>query len=77
MPPVLYLRNSHAIVTRPINPALSKKRLQLLSSFLYYYYLSYWKVACFLIFSFRLLRRFVSVFWDSNFLEFFRLTDSC
>ena len=41
MPPVPYLRDSRASVTRPINLASSKKGMQLLSSFLYYFSLSY------------------------------------
>ena len=36
-----YLRDSRAIVTHPINLASSKKGTQLLSSFLYYFSLSY------------------------------------
>ena len=35
------LRDSRAIVTRPINLASSEKELQLLSSFRYYFSLSY------------------------------------
>ena len=38
MPPVQYLRDSRAILTRPINLASSKKGT---SSFLYYFSLSY------------------------------------
>ena len=39
-------------------------KLEGLSALFSYFYLSF-------------VRRFVSVFWDSNFLEFFRLIDSC
>ena len=41
MPPVRYLRDSRATVTHPINLASSEKGLQLLSSFRYYFSLSY------------------------------------
>ena len=37
MPPVPYLRNSRAIVTRPSIQLARRKGLQLLSSFLYYF----------------------------------------
>ena len=41
MPPVPYLRDSRAIVTRPISIRLARRKgLQLLSSFLYYFSLS-------------------------------------
>ena len=84
MPPVPYLRDSCATVTRPAQ----RKGLQLLSSFLYYFSLSSLdrpsmgaEVGRFERFVFLFLtffvRRFVSVFWDSNFLEFLKLTDSC
>ena len=80
MSPVLYMRDSRAIVTHPLIWLPRRKGLQLLSSFLYYFSLSYLdrpsmkvRAHCFLIF----IRRFVSVFWDSNFLEFLKLIDSC
>ena len=86
MLPVPYLRDSRVIVTCPINLASSKKGLQLLSSFHYYFCLSYFfdrprtgaevgRFECF-VFIFLALR-FVSVFWDSNFLKFLRVIDSC
>ena len=40
MPPVPYLRDSRAIVTRPSIWLAQRKGLQLLSSFLYYFSLS-------------------------------------
>ena len=40
MPPVPYLRDSRAIVTRPSIWLARRKGLQLLSSFLYYFSLS-------------------------------------
>ena len=40
MPPVPYLRDSRAIVTRPSNGLARRKGLQLLSLFLYYFSLS-------------------------------------
>ena len=74
MPPVRYLRDSRAIVTRPSIWLARRKGLQLLSSFLYYFSLSSldrpsmgaevgrFERFVFLIFSFSLWR-FVSVFF--------------
>ena len=87
MPPVPYLRDSRAIVTRPSIWLARRKGLQLLSSFLYYFSLSSldrpsmgaevgrFERFVFLFFAL-FFRRFVSVFWDSNFLEFSKLIDS-
>ena len=87
MPPVQYQRDSRAIVTRPSIWLARRKGLQLLSSFLYYFSLSSLdrpsmgaEVGRFERFVFLFLalffRRFVSVFGDSNFLEFSKLIDS-
>ena len=85
MPPVLYLRDSRAI---PIYLVSSKKGLQLLSSFLYYFSLSYLdrpsmgaEVGRFERFVFLSLALFCQAFClffgTVNFLEFLKLIDSC
>ena len=85
VPPVPYLRDSRATVTRPAR----RKGLQLLSSFLYYFSLSSLdrpsmgaEVRRFECFVFLFLALFCQAFcfcffWDSKFLEFLKLTDSC
>ena len=88
MPPVPYLRDSRAIVTRPSIWLARRKGLQLLSSFLYYFSLSSLdrpsmgaEVGRFERFVFLFLALFCVVlfpfFLDSNFLEFSKLIDSC
>ena len=88
MPPVPYLRDSRAIVTRPSIWLARRKGLQLLSSFLYYFSLSSLdrpsmgaEVGRFERFVFLFLALFCGVlfpfFFDSNFLEFLKLIDSC
>ena len=88
MPPVPYLRDSRAIVTRPSIWLARRKGLQLLSSFLYYFSLSsldrprmgaeVGRFECFVfLFLAFILWRFVSFFLDNNFLEFWKLIDSC
>ena len=84
MPPVPYLHDSRAIVNRPINLASSRKAtLQLLSSFLKYFSLSYLgrsstgaEIGRFERFVFLFLALFCQAFCFC-FLEFFRLIDSC
>ena len=88
MPPVPYLRDSRAIVTRPSTIWLARRKgLQLLSSFLYYFFLSSLdrpsmgaEVGRFERFVFLFLALFCQAFcfcfWDSNFLEFSKLIDS-
>ena len=82
-----YLRDSRAIVTRPSIWLSRRKGLQLLSSFLYYFSLSSLdrpsmgaEVGRFERFVFLFLALFCQAFcfcfWDSNFLEFFKLIDS-
>ena len=85
MPPVPYLRDSRATVTRPTR----RKGLQLLSSFLYYFSLSSLdrpsmgaEVGRFERFVFLFLALFCQAlcfcfFGDSNFLEFLKLINSC
>ena len=87
MPPVPYLRDSHAIV--PINMASSKKATcSCLVRFSTTFPCCIWAglawelkleglSALFSYFLLYFVRRFVSVFWDSNFLEFLKLIDSC
>ena len=88
MPPVPYLRDSRAIVTRPSIWLARRKGLQQLSSFLYYFSLSSLdrpsmgaEVGRFERFVFLFLALFCGVlfpfFLDSNFLEFSKLIDSC
>ena len=88
MPPVPYLRDSRAIVTRPSIWLARRKGLQLLSSFLYYFSLSSLdrpsmgaEVGKFERFVFLFLALFCGVlfpfFLDSNFLEFSKFIDSC
>ena len=88
MPPVPYLRDSLAIVTRPSIWLARRKGLQLLSSFLYYFSLSSLdrpsmgaEVGKFERFVFLFLALFCGVlfpfFLDSNFFEFSKLIDSC
>ena len=87
MPPVPYLRDSRAIVTRLSIWLARRKGLQLLSSFLYYFSLSSLdrpsmgaEVGRFERFVFLLLALFcgifVSVFWTAIFWSF-KLIDSC
>ena len=85
VPPVPYLHDSRDIVTPKSTWLARRKGLQLLSSFLNYFSLSYLdrpstgaEVGRFERFVFLLLALFCQVycfcFWDSNFLE---LVDSC
>ena len=88
MPPMPYLRDSRAIVTRPSIWLARRKGLQLLSSFLYYFSLSSLdrpsmgaEVGRFERFVFLFLALFCGVlflyFGTVIFLEFSKLIDSC
>ena len=83
-----YLPDSRAIVTCPSIWLARRKGLQLLSSFLYYFSLSSLDrpsmgaaVERFERFVFLVLALFCQAFcfcfWNSNFLEFLKLIDSC
>ena len=84
MPPMPYLRDSRAIVTRPSIWLARRKGLQLLSSFLYYFSLSsldrpsmgaeVGRFERFVLIFYGVLFPF---FWTAIFLEFSKLIDSC
>ena len=80
-----YPRDSRAIVTRPINLASSRGRdCSCLVRFSTTFLCRLWtdlsmgaEVGRFERYVFLFLALFCSVFWDSNFLEFLKLIDSC